>query len=48
MNWVDDINDYPLSYTLSYYTLSESQMITLKAKNEGSFVSSSLSQGLSR
>ena len=45
---MDDVDDYPLSYMISYYTLNEAQSIVLKPANEGSFVSALLSQGLSR
>ena len=44
--WVDDPGDYPLSYVISSYTWNSAQKTIIKSKNEGSSVSTFLSQGL--
>lgn len=47
MNWIDDLSDYPLSYMIAYYTLTDEQLTIVKPSNEGSSARSLLSQGLS-
>lgn len=45
-SWVDNINDYPISYVIGYLTGSTGDLTIVKPLNSGSSVSTVLSQGL--
>ena len=43
--WSDDVSNYPLTFAMSYYTLSQSQQIMLKPFNTMAYTSAFLSEG---
>jgi hypothetical protein len=44
--WSDDVSDLPLSYVLSYYTVSSSSVTVVKNVDTTSYISSLVAQGL--
>ena len=43
--WVDDASDYPLGYVMSYYTVSPSSPVYLKAIDTTTYVNAKIGQG---
>jgi hypothetical protein len=44
--WIDEISDYPLSYTFFYYISSDTNLVILRENNIYPYASSTLGQGL--
>jgi hypothetical protein len=45
-NWIDDVDDYPITYILGYYLLSVENLIVVKYADETTYMNTVLGQGI--
>ncbi|RYH17407.1 hypothetical protein EON65_28665 [archaeon] len=43
--WSDDVDDYPLQYTLAYYVIDDSHLLVIKSRDVVTYASTVLGQG---